>query len=370
MARQLICGFEAGDFSECAATSGTVSIDASVRRSGAFALRAHPAGAATGHVHLNKRAADGVVTPLNLATIYARAYVLFTTLPAAGSEEILTCDNLFTARKFSVRVTSAGKLQAYDKTGTAQMGSDGATTLTTGRWYCLEVSIATGAAAAWEVRIDGRAELSGTGNLTTSNAGRFQLGKEVDRNGQSIDVHYDDVAIDDAAYPGPARIVRLAPNAAGSTTQWTGDYTDVDEVPHDSDSTYLTTSVSGDVELVNLEGCADQGISGILRTAMSFAVVRDEGGTSAFRLRLRSSGTSDNTANLNTGNAYSSIAKVYETDPNTGGAWTAAAIDALQVGVVANAAVAHRCTMMCVFVEFVPQAPRAMRHRAMQGVSG
>lgn len=369
MARVAVCGFEMGDTSELTTPTGTYSIVASPVRSGNYALRVNPTGSATGKAEIGGRAAGGAGTTLNLATAYHAFYFQYATKPASGSEEIMAVPSMLGSRKFSIRLTSGGVLQAYDSTGTTQLGSDGTTVLVAGQWYLIEAMVGTGAAGSYAVRINLNVELSGTGSLTTSNNQRLQLGKVQNRNSQDVDFFYDDVRIDSAGYPGPARIARMDPDGAGDTTQWTGTYADVDEIPHDSDTTYLTTSNSGDVELVSLESANSAGIGGKILTVVSCAVCRDEGGASQLKVRLKTDTGTNNTSNVDMGTSYALYAQINETDPGTGAAWLIGALNTMQVGVVANAAVAHRCTALCAMVEFQPFAVRSMRHRHMQGMS-
>src|SRR3972149_4702960 len=77
---------------------------------------------------------------------------------------------------------------------------------------------------------------------------------------------------------------------------------------------------------------------------------RDKGGPSLFAVRLRSGSTNDDTSDRNVGITYALYGKVYDTDPADAGAWTSGDLDALEVGVVNNAAVAARCTELLVMV--------------------
>lgn len=362
MARVAVCGFEMGDTSELTTPTGTYSIVSSPVRSGDYAGRANPTGTGVAKMEIGGRTATGAATTLNLATAYYAFYFRYATKPASASEEIVAVSNMLGSRKFSLRITSGGVLQAYDSTGTTQLGSDGATVLAAGEWYLVEMLVGTGAAGSYAVRINLNVELSGTGSLTTSNNSRLQLGKVTNRNSQDVDFYYDDVRIDSTGYPGPARVVRMDPDGAGDSTDWTGTYADVDEIPHDSDSTYLTTSTSGHIELVSLESANSAGIGGKILTVVPCSVVRDEGGVSSFNMRLKTDTGTNNTTALNLGTPYTLHEQINETDPGTGAAWLIGSLNTMQVGVVASAAVAHRCTALCAMVEFQPFAVKAMHY--------
>jgi hypothetical protein len=347
-----IVGFETGDTSELSAVSGTVSIDSVTTRTGSYSLRSNPTGAGIGYGEVKGLNASGSAGTINKSNTYVRFYFRYATKPASGSEEIVAVWS--SSLKFALRIDSAGKLSAYDATGTTQIGSTGATTLSADTWYRIEVYVGVGSSASWAVRIDGAAEISGTGNLGAVNTHKVRLGKVGNRSGQSVDFFYDDVAIDGAGWPGPGSVRIMTPNGDGAYTAWTGGFGSVDEVPHDGDTTFVSTSTSGDAETVALESASAAGISGTVGSVKSVAIVRDTSSTSAFALRLRSGTTDDDTSNINAPNNYLLLGKMYGTDPNGGGAWTLSALDALEVGVVASAAVEHRCTLMCVMVDFEP----------------
>jgi len=176
------------------------------------------------------------------------------------------------------------------------------------------------------------------------------FGKIVNRNSNTVDFFYDDLCADDSAYPGAGQCFRMDPDGNGNYTAWTGTYTDVDEVPHDSDTTYLSNATSGDAETVTLESSAAAGLVGTPLSVKSMAIVRHEGVAVLLQLRLRSATTDDDTTSNNTSSSYLLRAKLYNTDPADAGAWTAADLDGLEVGVENNDSVAVRCTALYVMV--------------------
>src|SRR3990172_5296336 len=237
-----ICGFELGNIGlvtgggEVNTNPGTnVSIDSTTKRTGANSLRVNAAGTGVGYIGLTGFTAAGVATGFNAPTLYPRFCVKPDTIPASGSEEIMVVWN-GSAYKMSLRITSAGKLQVYASDGTTQLGSDGATTVQA--WDMIEVKCGTGSLAGeYEVKINGSMELSGTGNLTDVNASEVYFGKRTNRNGQTIDIYYDDICISDSAYPGPGQVEVMVPTENGNYTNATigagsGElWEQVDEIP-------------------------------------------------------------------------------------------------------------------------------------------
>ena len=341
-------GFETGDLTEGTSSSGTVSVQSTVVRSGGYAFRSNPTTTGAGRLDLGGLSAAGAIAGFNVATIYETVYFRYATRPASADEPIIRHISQLGALKFELRLNSSGQLAAYDSALT--LLATGATVLAADTWYRIEVSVGTGTSAAWEVKINGVSEISGTANLTTSNVSDCRLGKSINRNGNTVDFFYDDVCFDDAAYPGAGQVFRMDADNNGAYTAWTGVYTDVDDIPHDSDTTYLSNATSGNAETVTLESGASAGLVGTPKSVKSCAIVRDEGGSSAIQVRLRSATTDNDTTSSDPGATYVLRALVYNTDPATGAAWLAAALDSLEVGVDNAASVAARCTALSVMV--------------------
>src|SRR3990167_4665140 len=104
-----LVGFESGIVTaniETGFTTGTASIQSSIKRSGNYALRANPTTTGTGYADIRDQSVD-FNKELDIATAYYRFWFRPETIPAANSEEfaaVLTA----TAYKMSLRITSAG----------------------------------------------------------------------------------------------------------------------------------------------------------------------------------------------------------------------------------------------------------------------
>lgn len=361
MARQNTCGFETGDASELSALVGTASIQSTVKRTGSYALRSNPTTTGTGYgavppaLNANGTQKGGTTGVSNL---YLRFYLRIDTLPAASDEEIAwIATEATTATFIQFRVTSAGLVKMYKNHASPTVVATGTTVLSTGIFYRLEIHLgANSATAPYELKIDGVSEFSGTIDESTASIwGEIRLGKSINRNGQSVDFYYDDVAIDDSAYPGAGQVNILKPNATGTTSAWTNGAgtspTNVAEVPHDSDTGYITSSTNGNVTTVNLDSSATGGVSGTIAATKVVGIVRDEGGASSMSIRAKSSATNSDTTAVDPGATYVALAKLLATDPNTSAAWTTSGLDALEIGVVNAASVAVRCTALYAMVE-------------------
>ena len=339
-------GAETGSKVECVSSTALYSgVSSDVKRSGNYSFLINPPDANVGSINIQGIDANGASVAFNVATIYARFYLLPDVIPASDSEEIFTSLNTSSARKFSLRITSTGKLQAYGPDGTTQLGSDGATTIQD--WDQIEVKVGTGETAAYEVLVNGSVELSGTANLGTVNNGTLQLGKVVNRNDQGVTLYYDDICVRDDQYPGAGAVALQRPVADGTYTAWTvgagpDDKWDcVDETPPDDTTSYLLSTASvDDAYTANLQDASVAGISGTINAVKSFARMRRAGSfDGTLKLRLRSGTTDADTAAFTNGSSsWNTRWPLFLVDPATSAAWSLSALDSLQVGAVeANA---------------------------------
>lgn len=360
MAIQQIIGFEYGNSGQAESSGGTVAWQGTTVRTGSFALQTNPATTAVGWAQFKKLAANGIQnTDINVADLYVSFYFRVGTLPGT-SEEIMSFENTSDALKFALRIDSAGNLMAFQSDGTTQVGSTGSTALSTNTWYLLDVMCGTGAAASWEVKINGSAEISGTGDLNTLNHGQVVLGKATNRNGNTVNFYYDDVIISDSAFTGANEIKTIIPTANGSTMAWTSgtNASDYVEVADASNLTYvMSTGAAGDVGLFDLTDTGTAGISGTIHAIRAMILVREDSAvTSSNSIRVRSNTTNSDSTARNTATTFAETERWLATDPDTTAAWTTGGIDALEVGSIENNAIAQRMARVLVEVAYTAAA--------------
>lgn len=350
-------GWELGDTRESSATSGNVSVQATTKRTGGYALQSNPTTTAVGYHEFVGLSTAGATSNPNIATAYVRFYFRAGTLPAANDEEIFVQRDTTNANnKLHVRINSAGNLVVYNQANT--LVATGATALSTGTWYRIEVKSGNGTSAAYEVKIDGASELSGTTDQNATNCGAVRLGKVANRNSQTVNFYYDDFHYDDTAYPGSGNILAMKPNGAGSSSQWTSGtgstFAEVDEIPSDDDTSYIMNSASvSQSSLFAMEDTTTVGISGTILGTKGWHRIKEASAvTSANHLRLRSSATNSDTNARDLSTSYASYGKLYATDPATATAWTTGGLDAVELGVLEDNAVQIRDTHILLFVDF------------------
>jgi hypothetical protein len=189
-----------------------------------------------------------------------------------------------------------------------------------------------------------------------------QVGIRRNFNGQSIDLYFDDLVISDTAFvstTGEYGVGVLKPNANGSTMTWnqgTGasDYTQVDEIPID-DADYVMSPLSGspNVALFDLQSLADASISaGAIFAVKGIVICRENTNVSSSHfIRIRSNSTNSDGGNFTDGNTSSiGLGRVLGTDPHTSSAWSKAAIDDLELGIVENNAANIRAESVLLYV--------------------
>jgi hypothetical protein len=345
-----ICGFECGNNQETPVTENgaAASFQTTTKRTGSYALRINTTGDGNtfSRAELWGRDSAGQLADMNQATAYYRFYFRYATKPASGDEILFAAVASGGTIKFELRLKSDGTLAAYDSVPTLQ--DTGATVLASGTWYRIEVKVETGASAAFEVKLaegDGTAsvELSGTGNLTTGNNGFGAFGKVTNRNTQEVDFYYDDLAIGSTDYIGQGQCHIAVPSGNGTYTNATigagagALWQQVDEVPHDSDTTYLlTTGTDGQAYTALFDAAAVlPAVQSVNAVKAVYACQRD-GANTLDRLRFRSGSTDSDGADIIFGAGYTLIRadRIFTTDPNTSSAWLAANMSALEAGVI------------------------------------
>ena len=215
---------QAEKYSSVSATSPTFIT--SGQRSGGAALQcASGAGNDPVWVKFGVLGATGI-------TYYWRGYFKFSHLPSATTTISVMSD--LGGRIISARLTSGGKLQLWNDTGTpAQIGSDSSATISAdgSTWYRVELAgkIDTGATDTAALKLDGTTVASATGlSLSESAFSEWMIGW-CDAPGASKALALDDIALNDETganqndYPGSGKIVLLKPISDNArATLWTG----------------------------------------------------------------------------------------------------------------------------------------------------
>ena len=344
-------GGETSNQREANANSGTWSLQTSVKHSGAYAYRINPVTTAIGYLQFVALSTSGITSNPNVAKMRTTLWLRIDTAPASNHELIFVQrDTTNAADKFSLGVNSSRNVLCFDKDGT--LVQTGTTVIALSTFVCLEIECNNGTSGDYIVRLAEVVELSGTCNQSATNCGAIRVGKVANLNSNSVDYYFDDIVLDDSDWHGDIGIAPRRPISNGSTSQWdqgtAADYTPVDEVVPDDDTTYIMNQLAlGQVHLFGLETCATAGIAGPIKASKTIARAKENiSVTSSFAIRVRSSATNSDTSGRNIGTSYDEIMKINTTDPATGSAWTESGLNASEAGVLENTALQVRCTQL------------------------
>jgi hypothetical protein len=328
-------GFETSDFTECWASSGTVSVQSSVVRTGAYALRSNPSTAgATGYVKLGGFTNEGTNTPLNVATLYVRFYLR---VASNGQDSTLLLSDAVSGagRKFRLDLTSSQTLALYNKDDT--LLDTGASTLSSNTWYQVDVMVGTGASANYEIKLNGSSLVSGTGDFRSGNHDYIHLGFPVANGTPTFDAYFDDVVLNDSTWEGTDVTFLQVDGDGVYNTDWTASagnrWQCVDELPASS-SDYIQTPpfINADYS-ATLVSTSAAGVSGTVKSVKAYATVRRTTVGSVLYCMLIRSNTTDSVTNTSPAVDAGVRQYVLSTDPDTSSAWTNSAVDAIEVGV-------------------------------------
>lgn len=367
------CGFETGDFSETYDRSNTAVLSTSITNGSNYAFKCNP-DTGSRYVQFGKINDTGLQGNANDSIIYARFYFLVVTEPVA-SEEIFVATTANAAfYKLSLRLTPSRTIAVYGSGGTTLLAT-GTTVLSANQWYCIEVKVGTSADpfAPWTVKINGNIEATGVAGLHANVNGMFFLGKATNRNNASYECYFDDFAVRSDDWCGMGRVKIAVPDEIGVEDFWvpsTGQaFSCVDEVPTNSDTDYISSSIPDDVTTV---GMSNIDLTGIINCVKPMIYVRAmlQG---SVQLRLRSGSTASDTVDISMGNVYKTFSRLYTTNPDDSSAWTQSTVDDVEVGIVFRASsgsTSIRCSTMYLMVDYMAPVDYVIEPTGGKAISG
>lgn len=359
-----IIGFETGDLSERLSGVGTSStVQSAIKHSGDYALRTNPGAANSANYRIAYNAAAGNTVSIPVSTLYLSFYFYYAVKAASADEPIATALTGSAGIRLEVRLTSSGNLAVYDSA--LSLVATGATILSQDTWYRIDLQSNSGVAAAYELKLNGTVELSGTANQTASANYQAGLGKTNNRNSQAVDYYYDDVWLDSTDYaPANYAIARLDP-VSDDVNGWSGTYADIDETPI-SQAEYVS-STGGAAPMTatfNIESFASAGItvSSTIHLTKAFSWVADPSATTnTYTYGIMSGATINTTNSFNAGTSAAEISKLYVNDPSTTTSWTQVGLEASKLHVGEGTASVSSMQVYAAFMMVAYTAPMASR---------
>lgn len=222
-------------------------------------------------------------------------------------------------------------------------GHSGATVLSVGSWYYIEVkAVINGASGSLEVHLNGAVEIASfTVNLGTTPLGYLYLnfpGSSV-TNGNDYDDIYvcDNSGAANTSFLGDCRIETLYPGADGAHTQWTPDtgsahYARVDETTPDGDSSYVRDNNVGDRDSYAFTDLATLAGS-VFGVQTQMYARKDIAGTRQLAAVARPGSTDHDGAAATLGTSYAFFSEIREQNPDTSAAWTIGDVNGSEFGV-------------------------------------
>ncbi len=364
MARIWQCGFELNTLTtgvEISATSGTISVQSTIARTGTYALRTN-AGTSFVRQHL---------AGSNQSTqVWVRACIYIATLPGATTA-VLRIANGSNATCAQIGLTTSGTLVLNDATGTL-VGSASAA-LSTATWYTIELFLdASSSPGTVTGRLDGTQFATGA-NSSQASWARALVGIIGSTTG---DLYWDDWAVNDStgsgqtSWPGIGKIIHLIPNGDGDNHAWnnTGNtagsstnYQLVDEIPPNDSTDFvqigtanaedmyaLTDSGIGASDVVNvvMVGFRGRNNSADATAAAKLQIKKTSGGTITQGTAIVPNTT---TFFTNANAEPRNYTLVTYTDPD-GAAWTQATLDTAQAGIKLTTANTQRVQASAIWV--------------------
>lgn len=384
MARIWTCGFEMQSTSanvEITSTAGGPTISTTIKRRGTASMRSRTTTATTSY-------AEHQLDAGTVKRTFHRFYLYVAQMPSADADIYgIGQSGYFPAL---VRLKTDGTLTLRDNFTSTNVGAVSAP-LVTGRWYRIELDYTdvagtlTAGVSAFRGYLDG-VQFSNTTCSNINGWSRVRMGIQSAAIG---DVYIDDVAVNDTngtaqnSLPGPGCVVHLYPNAAGDANTWAtavggtagiaNNWTRVSQRVPDDDTSYNQTIATGTTTIddFNVGSAASAGIgtADVINCVQVAARVCSDSGTAAsivVRLKGAAGGTvvessSISVATITWQTHQAAAPRVHKltsyTNPSTGTAWTAAALENAQVGYRSNVSqtTVRRVTSLFIAVDFVPR---------------
>jgi hypothetical protein len=240
------------------------------------------------------------------------------------------------------RVNTSGALEVYRFSNTftgTLLGQTANSAITFGTWQYVEFSALISATVGTvAINIDGVNALSLT-NQNTKNASAatfdtIRFGSAGNNAGGTITI--DDVYVTDTVTPlGPRRIRPLAAAAdvvqGFSRSTGAANFSLINEAIVNGDTNYVEGQAPGTVDTYSFGALPGTPTTIDAITLVGYSEATDAAAR-AIALQVISGGTTSDGSSFALNGGYNKFERLLTTDPNTGSAWTAAAVNALQGG--------------------------------------
>jgi hypothetical protein len=157
-------------------------------------------------------------------------------------------------------------------------------------------------------------------------------------------VIFDDVYICDATgsihndFLGDVKIVTLLPNGNGRVNQWTrtggtssGNYTAVNEVPPNGDTSYVSSSTAGQIDAYTVSSLGT--VSAVVAAQIVASARKDDAGTRVLALGFGDGTTESYNAGTTLNGSYIMYTQPLDENPLTSSAWATSDFSGAQLAI-------------------------------------
>lgn len=179
-------------------------------------------------------------------------------------------------------------------------------------------------------------DLSQGGAVTYTTVGGYTISCNVTNNGPV----YDDIYICDTTgtynndFMGELYVQTIFANGAGGHTQWTAssgtNFSTVNEVGVNDDTNYVSTSTTNNIDTYTF---GDLTIQGVLAVNVNMISRMDDAGPHSIAPVVRIASTDYVGTAQSTTSSYANLPQIYETNPNTGNAWSVSDVNGAEFGI-------------------------------------
>lgn len=238
-----------------------------------------------------------------------------------SSNTLIQCYNSSGTAVFRLQITGSTTLQWQYWDGAAWQNIGSSYSLPTSTLLTLDLLLTCGGSGSFSFYVGGSLNTSGSASMTSvNNIAKVRFYAGIANN--SANAHYSQIIYADQATVG-WKYHSKPPTADGANTAFTGTYADVDEAVL-SDADYITSAVANDVE--TFTGAAMTLGSGTVKAVVVSMRIKNNGVSPInAQAALRRSSTNYFSSNLpNISAGFGPALGIFETDPSTSAAWTAA----------------------------------------------
>lgn len=264
---------------------------------------------------------------------------------SGGSILLALCDasaSPTSAGQYGIWINNSGKLEARAGYGGAIQGTS-SITLVNSSWYYIEAKIKIhSSTGSVEVRVGGSTEINVSGintqnsaNATATYCNFFAT------SSQGAALIFDDVYVSDTTgsaphndFLGQCIVDTMFPTSNNAVT-WTPlsstNVSQIQETALDDDTTYNSTTTSGNVDTFN-HGAMPVTPTSIFGVSVIHRARKDDVAARSSRNKLISGATTANGTSTGLSTSYQHVKDVWPTDPNGSIAWTKTNVDATKIG--------------------------------------